>query len=83
MARSIPRNPSLWPAVFGGLTATALSETRHPIISKVEIVFSLVSHHSHVGSRVDFYNNYGEPRGNLSYAVPHLVYEPVVTLYNP
>ncbi|RYD36658.1 MAG: hypothetical protein EOP87_05030, partial [Verrucomicrobiaceae bacterium] len=57
--------------------------TRYPVISKVELLFSLVTHYSHIGERVDFYNNYGSPKGNTNYAVPHLVYEPIVTLYNP
>ncbi|WP_193213663.1 hypothetical protein [Luteolibacter marinus] len=57
--------------------------TLYPVISKVEILFSMVSHHCHLTDRVSFYNSYGSPKGNLYYAVPHLVYEPSVTLYNP
>jgi hypothetical protein len=66
-----------------GLSSTAFSQTRRPVISKVEILFSIVSHYSHIPDRVNFYNNAGVPKGNSNYAVPHLVYEPSVTLYNP
>ena len=68
-----------------GLTSTAASQTqtRQPVISKVEIIFSMVSHYNHIADRINFYNAYGSPKGNTNYAVPHLVYEPTVTLYNP
>jgi hypothetical protein len=65
------------------LPAAVSAQTRYPVISKVEFVFSLVTHYSHLSERVNFYNSYGSPSGNVNYAVPHLVYEPVVTLYNP
>ncbi|RYD20110.1 MAG: hypothetical protein EOP88_16385 [Verrucomicrobiaceae bacterium] len=55
-------------------------ETRLPIISRVELKYSVVSHYNNRGSRVNFYNENG---GNTNYAVPHLVYELIVTLYNP
>lgn len=54
-----------------------------PVIAKLQIMFSLVSHHSHAAGRVAAYNQYGVPPGNNNHAVPHLVYDPVVTLYNP
>lgn len=66
-----------------GLSSTAFSQTKRPVISNVQILFSIVSHHSHIADRVNFYNNAGVPKGNTNYAVPHLVYEPSVTLYNP
>ncbi len=56
---------------------------RPPVIEKVQIVFSMVSHYNHIGDRVNFYNTRGIPEGNSNYAVPHLVYEPLITLYNP
>jgi hypothetical protein len=59
------------------------SQTRYPVVSKVEILFSMVSHYSHMGDRIAFYNEKGVPKGNNNYFVPHLVYEPLVTLYNP
>src|SRR5262245_40992072 len=57
--------------------------TRYPVISKVEFLFSMVSHYAHIPERVNFYDTSGNPKGNINYAVPHLVYEPIVTLYNP
>ena len=59
------------------------TQTRYPVVSKVEILFSMVSHYSHISDRMNFYNTNGNPKGNTNYAVPHLVYEPLVTLYNP
>ncbi|WP_193215121.1 hypothetical protein [Luteolibacter marinus] len=56
---------------------------RPPVIAKVQVVFSLVTHYNSIPDRVAFYNNAGVPPGNTNYAVPHLVYEPRVTLYNP
>ncbi|MEK7953218.1 hypothetical protein [Luteolibacter soli] len=61
----------------------AQTTTPRPVIAKVEIIFSMVSHYSHIPDRVNFYNLNGVPAGNTNYAVPHLVYEPSVTLYNP
>lgn len=66
-----------------GLTSTSLAQTRYPVISKVEILFSLVTHRCNIASRVNFYDSYGSPAGNSNYVVPHLAYDPVVTLYNP
>lgn len=68
-----------------GLTSTSTAQTqvRRPVISKVELLFSMVSHYNHLADRVAFYNDKGIPKGNTNYAVPHLVYEPSVTLYNP
>ncbi|BCX49046.1 hypothetical protein HAHE_29540 [Haloferula helveola] len=66
-----------------GNDATPTSERLMPIIAKMQIMFSVVTHHSHVPDRIDFYNRYGGPGGNQSYACPHLVYDPIVTLYNP
>lgn len=72
------------------LTALALvsrghaqATTKYPVVSKVEIIFSLVTHYAHIQERIAFYNDKGSPKGNTNYAVPHLVYEPIVTLYNP
>lgn len=58
-------------------------DSRIPIVQKVQLLFSIVSHYSHIPDRVQFYNQEGEPRGNQNFAVPHLVYDPVITLYNP
>lgn len=54
---------------------------RPPVISKITMVFSLVSHYNSIAERASFYNTYGG--GSANYVIPHLVYEPVVTLYNP
>ena len=51
-----------------------------PVISKVQMVFSMVAHHHYLPSRI---NQYGGPTRHTRYAVPHLVYEPLVTLSNP
>ena len=66
-----------------GSAAVAQTQTLRPVISKVEIIYSMVSHYNHIADRVAFYNANGNPKGNANYAVPHLVYEPSVTLYNP
>ncbi len=74
------RNAGLVAFTAVSMPAHAQTETRQPIISKVEVKYSIVAHHSHLSDRVSFYNQYG---GNYNFAVPHLVYEPIVTLYNP
>jgi hypothetical protein len=51
-----------------------------PAVSKVQIVFSMVAHHHYLASRI---NQFGGPSGHTKYAVPHLVYEPLVTVSNP
>lgn len=63
--------------------ATPPPDYRAPVIAKVQIVFSMVSRHHHISDRIEFLDNHGSPRGSENYAVPMLVYEPVVTLYNP
>lgn len=52
-----------------------------PVIAKVQIAFSIVSHFEHLSDRVQFYNSRGG--GASNYCVPHLVYDPIITLYNP
>lgn len=59
------------------------SERLMPVIAKLQIVFSIVSHHAHIADRIKFFNDKGDPKGNQNYACPHLAYDPVVTLYNP
>lgn len=66
-----------------GLDSAPDTERLMPVIAKLQIVFSIVSHYPHIGDRVNFYNTKGVPRGNENYACPHLAYDPVVTLYNP
>ena len=58
-------------------------DTPQPLIARVELRLSMVSHRMHIPDRVNFYNSFGNPLGNQHYAVPNLVFEPLVTLYNP
>ncbi|MCX6878443.1 MAG: hypothetical protein NTW21_32210 [Verrucomicrobia bacterium] len=66
-----------------GQDPSPLRERLLPVIAKMQIVFSIVSHHAHITDRVAFMDNEGEPKGNDQHAVPHFVYEPVITLLNP
>lgn len=54
-----------------------------PVISKIQMVFSLVSHETQIRSRRKFLDARGDPRGSDKYGVPMLTYDPVVTLHNP
>lgn len=66
-----------------GLNVAPTTERLLPAIARLQILFSLVSHHAHIGDRVSALNTEGVPRGNTSHAVVHLAYDPVITLYNP
>lgn len=66
-----------------GVTVSSASERLLPVIAKLQIMFSAVSHYNHLGDRIDFYETKGNPRGNRNYGCPHLAYDPVITLYNP
>ncbi len=66
-----------------GVSASPATERLLPVVAKLQIMFSLVSHHCHIPDRIQYYDQYGVPKGNENYGVPHLVYDPVVTLYNP
>ncbi|RYD40167.1 MAG: hypothetical protein EOP85_14720, partial [Verrucomicrobiaceae bacterium] len=74
-------------SVLGLLSGTvhvqAQPQLIYPVITEVKIVFSMVSHHNTIPERIHFYDTFGDPQGNDKYAVPYLVYEPVVTLHNP
>ncbi len=77
-----PTTADLRPDARGvGITPAPASERLMPVIAKLQIMFSVVTHHAHIGDRVNFFNQHGG--GNNNYACPHLVYDPVVTLYNP
>lgn len=82
VSQSISTSSDLKPGTTGVL-ASPDKERLMPVISKLQIMFSVVTHYSHITDRVNFYNNSGDPKGNTRYGVPHLVYDPVVTLYNP
>lgn len=62
------------------LMAGTQAQTKYPVVQKVQLHFSAVSHTSTISARVALYNANG---GNSNYAVPFLVCDPVVTLYNP
>ena len=66
-----------------GLKSNPDTEKLLPVIAKLQIMFSMVSHYNHISDRVNYYNDKGNPKGNNNYGCPHLVYDPVVTLYNP
>ncbi len=73
-------------AASGNAVGTLKSPTVErllPVISKFQIMYSAVTHYCHITDRVDYYNSSGQPQGNQNYFAPHLVYDPVVTLYNP
>jgi len=72
----------LRPAAIG-VVASPATERLMPVIAKLQIMFSAVTHYNHLPERIAFYDKYGVPQGNTNYAAPHLVYDPVVTLYNP
>lgn len=78
---NIDNKPDTTPAL--NITPRPGTERLLPVIAKLQIMFSLVSHHSHFPGRMDAFNNHGVPKGNQNHAVPHLVYDPIVTLYNP
>ncbi|MCW1914417.1 hypothetical protein OJ996_12585 [Luteolibacter sp. GHJ8] len=65
------------------LTVSPATERLMPVIAKLQIMFSAVSHYNHITDRVNWYNTKGVPQGNQNYGAPHLAYDPVVTLYNP
>ena len=66
-----------------GLDPSRKTERLLPVIAKLQIVFSIVSHHAHITDRIAFLDQNGVPPGNAQHAVPHFVYEPVITLFNP
>lgn len=66
-----------------GVIPQPTEERLLPVIAKMQIMFSIVSHYNHLPDRINFYNEHGQPRGNQNYAAPHLAYDPVITLYNP
>jgi hypothetical protein len=87
MRTPVSRRPSgmlaLGAAMACAIWTAAGQEERLPIIARMQVLYSVVGHHCHITDRVSFYNNSGNPRGNVNFVVPHLVSEPSVTLYNP
>lgn len=66
-----------------GLSPSPDKERLLPVIAKFQLVFSIVTHYSYLKSRRDGLNNIAVPKGYLNYGIPNLVYDPVITLYNP
>ena len=66
-----------------GFDRSPVAERLLPVISKLQVMFSIVTHPSHIADRINFFNTRAVPPGNNNYGCPHLVYDPVVTLYNP
>lgn len=66
-----------------GQLPAPLDERLLPVIAKLQILFSVVSHYNHLGGRINFFDQNGIPKGNTNYAAPHLAYDPVITLWNP
>ena len=76
-------SPTELAATTTGIDPSPVKERLLPVIAKMQIVFSIVSHHAHITDRVAFMDTQGVPKGNSQHAVPHFVYEPVITLFNP
>lgn len=70
-------------AAARGIDRAPAAERPMPVIAKLQIVFSIVTHYSHIPDRVRFFDEKGDPKGNTKYGAPHLAYDPVITLYNP
>ena len=66
-----------------GANVAPANERLIPAIAKMQILFSIVSHHAHFPDRIQFLDTHGVPKGNQNHAVPHIVYEPIITLINP
>lgn len=87
---SLPATPTVRLATTAELRPSSIGQkpipttaSLLPAIVKMQVMFSLVSHYHHLGDRVQFHNEQATPPGNNNHAVPHLVYDPVITLYNP
>lgn len=67
-----------------GLNDAPEIERMLPVIAKFQLAFSLVAHPPmNVGDRRSFLDSSGSPRGWTNYGVINLVYDPIITLYNP
>lgn len=70
-------------AISAVFALPARAETRLPVISRMQVLYSAVSHYMNLQDRINYYNTFGNPQGSNNYAVAYLVFEPIVTLYNP
>ncbi len=74
-----------------GLDPAPATERLLPVISKFQLIFSMVAHWPSISGRKDFLIKYGTPRPAIpndpnhyqKYGAIHLAYDPVITLYNP
>jgi len=71
-------------STLAGVNPTPDNERLLPVLAKFQLVFSLAAHMPFdVQGRRQKLNNDGDPKGYQYYAVPNIVYDPVITLYNP
>lgn len=77
---------------INGTDPSPTAERLIPVIAKFQLVFSLVTHDifnidngpsDPINQRRKWWDTYANPKGYKNYGVPHLVYDPVITLYNP
>jgi hypothetical protein len=71
---------------LAGVDPAPTTERLLPTIAKCQLVFSLVAHwpfNVDNPTRRIRLNQNGNPRDWTKYGVPHLSYDPVITLYNP
>lgn len=67
-----------------GIKTAPTRESLLPVVAKLQIMFSMVSHQAlNVDGRRTALDTNGNPKGNANYATPDIVYDPVITLYNP
>ncbi len=64
-----------------GVAKAPVEEQSIPVIAKLQIVFSLVAHD--LSKSLNEYNQFSPEKDHKAYEVPSLVFDPVVTLYNP
>jgi hypothetical protein len=67
-----------------GVNPAPKTERLLPTIAKFQLVFSMVAHWPfNVDTRRATLSQKGDPKDWRVYGVPHLSYDPVITLYNP
>jgi hypothetical protein len=72
------------PGSPAGVNPTPNTERLLPTIAKIQLVFSIAAHWPFSGGPARaFLNAAGNPQGFQYYAVPNVISDPVITLYNP
>lgn len=70
-----------------GVTSSPDTERLLPVIAKFQMYFSVVAHYPYIRSRRDKLNQIGVPAlpapAYMNFGVPNIVYDPIITLYNP